>query len=61
MGKLAKVLHVTAHVVMIGAQYANLASGLVPSKYQPLVAAAVALAQAVHGLSSPKVLGNARS
>lgn len=45
----SKVLHGIGHVVWLGAQYANYASGVVPTQYQPLVAAAIGLVQAVHG------------
>jgi hypothetical protein len=40
-------LHVVLQVLGFIAQYANLASGVVPAKYQPFVALAVGLAQAI--------------
>jgi hypothetical protein len=49
MSKLSKLLHGAGHLIWIGAQYANYASGVVPVKYQPIVASVLGVIQAVHG------------
>jgi len=46
---MSKFLHTLGHIVWIVAQYANVASGLVPVKYQPIVASVIGVVQAVHG------------
>lgn len=53
-----KVIHTLGHAVWIGAQYANYASGVVPPRYQPIVAAAIGLVQAIHGYYMGKQVHN---
>jgi hypothetical protein len=52
---MSKSIHGVLHVLAIAVQYTNQASSIVPAKYQPLVAGAVALAQAVLGISQHKL------
>jgi hypothetical protein len=48
---MSKFLHGLGHVLLVGLQYANAASGIIPSPYQPIVATALALVQGVLALS----------
>ena len=48
---MSKFAHGLLHALALVTQYANIASGAVPAKYQPLIAGMVALAQGVLAVS----------
>ena len=47
---MSKLVHGLIHGVLIVAQYGNLATGYIPVKYKPVVAAVIGVAQAVAAL-----------
>jgi len=49
VSRILHLLHLVGHAIWLGAQYANIASGGVPVRYQPIVAAVIGLVQAIHG------------
>jgi len=48
---MSRFAHSLFHGLMIVIQYANLASHVIPTPYQPIVAAAVALTQGIVALA----------
>jgi hypothetical protein len=49
---MSKLVHGVLQALGLVAQYGNLASGYVPPKYQPVVAAVIGLAQAVLAITN---------
>jgi hypothetical protein len=49
--QISKITHGLLQLVALVAQYANVASGAIPAKFQPLVAGVVALAQGILAVS----------